>query len=94
MTIVKDLGTGLAAIPDIPYQLLTNPQGVIWGILYGPFQFGSDLLHGMACGDPERLAMRRPRTGCLCSRGSRRSKDRPSTQRTSHSPPRKGGAGW
>jgi hypothetical protein len=36
--------------------LITNTNGVIWGILYGPIQFGSDVLHGMVCGDPERLA--------------------------------------
>jgi hypothetical protein len=29
--------------------------GEIRGMLYGPSSFGSELFHGMVCGDPERL---------------------------------------
>ena len=55
ITTVTDVGSALASIPDIPYQILTNPQGVIWGILYGPIGVVENAVGGFVCGDPEKL---------------------------------------
>ena len=55
-TVITDVGSAAASIPDIPYQVLTNPGGVIYGTLNAPFQFGGDALAGAVCGNERRLA--------------------------------------